>query len=321
MPSSDEVLATIPVGMVPKWVAVGPDGTRAYVTMSDSSATGPAKGAVAVIDTATHTLMATVAVGILPSGVVVAPDGRHAYVSNIQPGGGVVSVIDTTTNAVVDSITVSAPTGLPHGVAITPDGRQLYVVTESGDAVGQGAVKVIDVNTKAIIATVAVSPCESAVTITADGRFVYVLDSSGFGPAVIDTTTHQLTFPLRTGIACGRMAITPNGLLGYLVSEDVDSGEVYDLATRKIVTAFDLFGGISADVAVTPNGRYVYVAQRPGKAAGGRLLVIDTATQKRVDPPIQVSGSADGLAFTPTGQTAYVSDSRSRGVHVVAVRA
>ncbi len=230
------------------------------------------------------------------------------------------SVIDTTKNAVVDSITVSAPTGLPHGVAITPDGRQLYVVVESGDGVGQGAVKIIDVNTKAIIATVPVSPCESAVTITPDGRFVYVLDSFGFGPAVIDTTTHDLTFPLRTNIACGRMAITPNGLLAYLVSDDVDSGEVYDLATRKIVTAFDLFGGNSTDVAVTPNGRQAYVTQRPGKSAGGRLLVIDTATQKRVDPPIDVPDSADGLAFTPNGQTAYVSDRRSRAVHVVAVR-
>src|SRR5262245_59506258 len=48
---------------------------------------------------------------------------------------------------------------------------------------------------------------------------------------------------------------------------------------------FDLSGGASTDVAVTPNGRHVYVTQRPGKSAGGRLLVIDTAAQARVDPP------------------------------------
>jgi len=87
MPSSGEVLATIPVGMVPKWVAVGPDGTRAYVTMSNPPGSGPPEGAVAVIDIPTNTLMATIAVGILPSGVVVAPDGRHAYVSNLQHSG------------------------------------------------------------------------------------------------------------------------------------------------------------------------------------------------------------------------------------------
>jgi YVTN family beta-propeller protein len=306
--------------MEPKWVAVGPDGTRAYVTMSDPPGHGPPEGAVAVIDTATNTLAATIAVGILPSGVVVAPDGGHAYVPNLQHGGGVVSVIDTTTNAVVDSITVSAPRGRPQGVAITPDGRQLYVAAESADAVGQGAVKIIDMNNKAIIASVAISPCESAAAITPDGRFVYVLDSFGVGPAVIDTTTHDLTFPLRTEIACGRMAFAPNGLLAYLFSDGMDFGEVYDLATRKIVTAIDVSGGNSTDVAVTPNGRHVYVTQRPGKFAGGRVLVIETASQTRVDPPIDVPGSADGLAFTPTGQTAYVSDRSSRALHVVAVR-
>src|SRR5258705_768695 len=75
MPSSGGALATIPVGMVPKWVAVGPGGTRAYVTMSDSPGAGPPEGAVAGIDTATKTLTATIAVCILPTGVVVAPEG------------------------------------------------------------------------------------------------------------------------------------------------------------------------------------------------------------------------------------------------------
>jgi YVTN family beta-propeller protein len=58
--------------------------------------------------------------------VSVAPDGRHAYVPNIQ-NGGVVSVIDTATNAVADTITVSVPTSRPLEAAITPDGRELYV--------------------------------------------------------------------------------------------------------------------------------------------------------------------------------------------------
>jgi YVTN family beta-propeller protein len=320
MPSSGEVLATIPVGMEPKWVAVAPDGTRAYVTMSTQSS--PPEGAVAVIDAATNTLTATIAVGILPTGVVVAPDSAHAYVPNLQPGGGVVSVIDTTRNAVVDSITVSPPRTLPLGIAITPDGCELYVVAEIAagpDEIGKGALKIIDPKTRAISASVPLSPCESGVSfvaITPNGRFAYAFDTSGL-PAIIDTTTHDVTFPLRITDPCGRMAFTPNGLLAYLISGD--AVEVYELATHKIVTLIDVFGGNSTDVAVTPNGRHVYVTQRPGEGSGARLLVIDTTTQKRVDPPIKVPG-ADGLAFTPTGQTAYVSDRNSRAVHVVAVR-
>ena len=95
------------------------------------------------------------------------------------------------------------------------------------------------------------------------------------------------------------MAFTPNGLLSYLTSGDLL--EVYDLATHKIVTLIDVFGGNSTDVAVTPNGRHVYVTQRPGEGSGARLIVIDTTTQKRFDPPIKVPG-ADGLRSPRPGR-------------------
>jgi DNA-binding beta-propeller fold protein YncE len=54
MASSDEVLATIPVDMEPRWVAVTPDGHRAYVTLTkDQPGDLPTLSAVAVIDTQT----------------------------------------------------------------------------------------------------------------------------------------------------------------------------------------------------------------------------------------------------------------------------
>lgn len=88
MPSSSEVLATIPVGMQPRWVAITPDGSHAYVTLEDFRLDGPDPGAVAVIDTQARTITATIVVGSRPSGVVIAPDGRRAYVPNWDSGHG-----------------------------------------------------------------------------------------------------------------------------------------------------------------------------------------------------------------------------------------
>jgi YVTN family beta-propeller protein len=61
-------------------------------------------------------------VGAQPQDVTYAPDGRHFYTANDKDG--TVSVVDTSTNAVVARL----PTGVsPTSVAVTPDGRKAYV--------------------------------------------------------------------------------------------------------------------------------------------------------------------------------------------------
>jgi YVTN family beta-propeller protein len=319
VPSSGEVLATIPVGMEPRWVAITPDGRRAFVTLEELHADG-ILGAVAVIDTQTSAVTATITLDH-PSGVVIAPDGRHAYVPmfDSSQGRGVVSVIDTGANTVVDSIAVSGLGGGPKGVAITLDGRHVYVATDQELAMpeGQGKVSVIDTDSKVVVATLSVDPFPSAAAITPDGRFLYVLETGGT-PAVIDTATHERTFPFESEIGGGRMAFVPDGRHAYVVDEDVDVIQVLEVATHRVATVIGIFGGRSTDVAVAPDGRHAYVTQRPGTSSEPhRVFVIDTATQKLVGVPIEWSGSADGLAITPDGLIAYVSDRSSRAVRVV----
>lgn len=320
MPSSTEVMATIPVGMQPRWVALTPAGTRAYVTLEDVQAEGPDSDGVAVIDTQTNTVTATLTLGFRPSGVVIAPDGRRAYVPNWDSshGRGVVSVIDTDTITVVDTITLSGLGGGPNGVAITPNGRHVYVATdhELGMPESQGTVSVIDTATNTVATRIRGNPFPSTMTITPNGDFAYVLDNDG-NPQVIDTATHEVTFPLEGVISNGRIAFTPDGLHAYVVSEGSDLIQVLEVATHRVVAVVDVFGGHSTDVAVTRDGRQVCVTQRPANALRRPLWVVDTATQQVTGSPATWSGTADGLAITPEGSTAYVADRRSRAVQVI----
>ena len=106
--------ATIAVGDGPEFVAVAPDGKRAYVTNGWD-------GTVSVIDTATRKLVgAPISVGRSPFGLAVSPNSGRVYVAN--SADDTVSVINATTRKVVGSPV--AVGDHPSAVAFTPDGRR-----------------------------------------------------------------------------------------------------------------------------------------------------------------------------------------------------
>jgi YVTN family beta-propeller protein len=72
-----------------------------------------------------------VTVGNYPVGVAVTPDGQHAYVTN-RTAPGTVSVIDTTTNAVLTTVGVGSG---PVGVAVAPGGGPVYVANNNSTTV------------------------------------------------------------------------------------------------------------------------------------------------------------------------------------------
>jgi YVTN family beta-propeller protein len=99
--ASDTVVATVPVGQNPVGVAVTPDGSKVYV----ANFSGGTTGSVSVIN-ASNDMVEVPAIPVeqAPIGVAVTPDGSRVYVVNHVSND--VSVIDTGTNTVIDSIPV-----------------------------------------------------------------------------------------------------------------------------------------------------------------------------------------------------------------------
>jgi YVTN family beta-propeller protein len=102
----------IALGDSPLGVRFTPDGSQAYV---------PDRCSLSVIDTVANEAT-PIAVGDLPRCVRISPDGKHGYVSNF--GDGTVSVIDTITRSVTETIDVG---GHPEALALSADGECLYV--------------------------------------------------------------------------------------------------------------------------------------------------------------------------------------------------
>ncbi|MCA1683606.1 MAG: hypothetical protein LC708_00525, partial [Actinobacteria bacterium] len=213
-----------------------------------------------------------------------AAPGR-AYVTN--PDSDRVSVIDTATNTVVNTIPVG---DRPVGVALTPDGARVYAVN-----VGDGTVSVISTASDTVVATVAMGGSPHSVTVTPDGARAWVY---GNGPArVIDTSSNTVVGTVPGAALVEDVAFSPDGTRAYLAEQTagllvVDTATLATLAVRYL-------GFLAREVAVSPDGSRVYVG------TSRNLYVFETAWNIQV-AFVDVPAGVTDLVFSPDGARLYV---------------
>src|SRR5436309_1551662 len=125
-----------------------------------------------------------------------ASHGFLAYVANF--GSNSVSVIATSTNAVVATVAVG---GSPEGLDITPKGDFAYVTA------GLDNVAVIETSTNTVAATVAVGG--RGVAITPKGDFAYVTNPVSHNVSVIEISTNTVVATVAVGSEPVGVAVTP----------------------------------------------------------------------------------------------------------------
>ena len=273
---------SLPVG-----VAVSPDGRYAYVSNNNSST-------ISVIDTVSRTVV-PVNVAAPPIGIAVTPDGKYVYVTSPGPimnnngfTGNTVSVINAATNTPV-GLPIEVGTG-PIGIAITPNGKFAYVGNNRS-----GTISVIDTATNTISGSIVDATGHPiGVAVTSDGRHAYVANNGSNSVSLIDTATNQLVqsiaLPAGSTSPAG-VAITPDGKYVYVTAMNNNNNNrviagtvsVISTATNAIVGDPITVGNSPLGIAVTPDGKYVYVANTNlfnGNNSGtpGSISVISTAT-------------------------------------------
>ena len=197
---------TYPAGHTPVAPLISPDGKTLYVCNRFDNT-------VSVIDLGTCKHKATVSVAREPIGLCITPDGRYVFAANHLPAGAadrdyvsaVVSVIDTVSNAVVNTIILpNGSTGV-RGIAISPDGRHVYVThivaryqvpttqLERG-WMNTSGLSVIDAQTLEYINTVLLDDVDLGaanpwgVTVTPDGTNIVVTHAGTHEISIIDRT-------------------------------------------------------------------------------------------------------------------------------------
>jgi YVTN family beta-propeller protein len=177
-------------------------------------------------------------------------------------------------------IVAHVPVGItPVGVAGTPDGTQA-LVANAGNGASSGTVSVISLANRSVTKT---------ITFPAAAP-----DGSPVVPNVI--------------------AVLPDGSRAYVTSHSCNPRSfayMIDMATLNVIGSPLSVGCYPSSIAVTPDGSQVWVSSR----GDSRVDIFDTATNMPVFAfNVQLP---TGIAFNPTGTTAYIGEGTSPGNVVV----
>ncbi len=246
---------------------------------------------------------------LVPSGAAVAQSVRVlGYVAN---NGGGVSVFDTATNAVTNTL-IDSNGGSPYGVDVAFDGARGYVTNVRDDT-----LTVVDTPTNTVDAAVPVGDGPAGVVVSPSGGHVYVSNYVAGTVSVVDAATLTTTETIPVGANADGVAMAPNGKRLYVAHDVVGPGTVSVVDTTTNAKVADIpTGNTPTAVAVTPNGAKLVVVNK----FSNNVAVVDTASNAVIGT-IPVSFIPHGVAISPDGARAYVTNSENHTLSVVDIGA
>jgi DNA-binding beta-propeller fold protein YncE len=230
--------------------------------------------ALARISTATNTAGQPIRIGTL-GGLAFTPDGKTAYVEGHT---GAIIPISTATNTPGQPIPVPMPGYRPFNITMNPDGKTAYL-TFSWSIGSKFSGSIVPVST---------------VTNTPGKPIRVYSDKRPYAVAIVFSPGGKTAY-----VAAGSLGATPPTLLNPATVTPINT------ATNTVGKPIRLSHGES-DIAITPDGKTLYVGSGGGDGQPGYVTPIDTATSTP-GTPIRVSSGAGTMAITPDGKTLYVA--------------
>jgi DNA-binding beta-propeller fold protein YncE len=305
------LVATVRVGRAPTILAV--DGRRGHVFVLSYGPLNPngvlprnaaPPASVGMLDAATGRVLRTIPVVAFPQALAV--DGRigRAFVSsegptgaNGGPGGpGTVTVLDTTTGAVVATVRLDARVYDAGGGAVAVDeaAGRVYVVVENG-------VEILDATTGRVRRRLH-GPFAGAIALAP--RAARALIAGNGAVALLDTARGSALSSVPDFGGAQAPAVDDRAGRGFFLYGNFHNGTLRALDLRTGATLYDIPTGPEATtVAVDAACSRVYVDTYDTGTELTSIATLDAATGKKV---YAVSlGSHTGLPYRASGGEQY----------------
>lgn len=268
----------------PSFLVPDPTGTHIYAVGENDAATSTASSLNFDRTRGTLTLTGSRPThGAAPCHIAVSPDGKYVVTANYE--GGSLTIFPLQANGTLGNGTVVSFSGYGpvkgrqdsphlHFISFTPDNRYLLANDLGTD-------------------------CIHRFPLTADNG------------SLIDTT-RQTRIPLPPGSGPRHMAFAPDGHMAYLITEL--SGKVValtyangDLKPVQYAVADSLGAQGSADIHLSPDGRYLYASNRL-KGDGLAIFSVSTAGGRLTRVGYQPTGPHPrNFTITPNGKYLLVA--------------
>jgi YVTN family beta-propeller protein len=302
--STNSVIASIPAGMNPGYVALDAASRRGYVANSCGLCEeGSPSLSVSVFDSATNQVIATVPMPSAPHAIAIV--GGRAYVTT---DGASVEVIDVASNAVISSIPVATPA---WGVAATPD-YAFVQHTRQVTVIGLASQSIVGVIPLAFDAGgVAVDPASNNVYVTSQTDATITALRQVAPAFALSCTPATFSFPL-TGAAASSCTVTSADGFSSPVSltcSELPVGASCNFVPSEVTPAAN--GSITSTLTVTASssttlGAYNFQA---GGTSGGITRTFGFTLEVGNPAPVVTSLSPASAAALEPGFTLTVNGS------------
>jgi YVTN family beta-propeller protein len=270
---------------------------------------------VSVINAATKKVIATTLVGDLPHAICAQGDGRKVFTTIESPPYSL-KVIDTATNAVVDTIPLPEN---PNECTATTDGH--YVVAALR---GNNTAVVVDMTTDKIVKTLPIKGPHNCVTpMGGSNDTVYCEEQRGFDIAKIDLKTMDIVARIKVNGEARPFIVTPDQKTMYVALSALSGFAIVDMATDMITEVvlpptpgmpctIEPGNTPTHGIGLTPDLKSLWVTN----VGDAGVYVYDVAT-KKLSSKIAVGKCPNWFAISSDGKYVAVTNAESNSVSLI----